>query len=211
MAPGYIKFAAFNPLGQPFFIFLTSGKIFKILNVAEGKAYIGSVNAEAFKKFAPAGFNPEFSYYWLTGRLPPGDIDILKVSRDKAYDGYWLHVRYEKSGVESLVLFDPHEFIVLRHTIINDKGHDEVAVVYEDYQPGFVKEKLVEENIPESIDSADPGEPSCRIPTKISIVSYSGTEKKIDLKLFSFIPDAEFSQDDFDLEIPENLEELTVN
>jgi len=49
------------------------------------------------------------------------------------------------------------------------------------------------------------------MPKKISIVSNSGAEKKIDLRLFSFIPDAEFSQDDFDLEIPGNLEKLIVN
>jgi len=211
MEPGYIKFAVLNPLGQPIFIFLTSGEIFKALNVLEGKAYTGSVHSEAFKKFSPKGFNPEFSYYWLTGRLPPGDIDILKVSRDKVQDGYWLHVRYEKSGIESLVLFDPHEMVVLQRIIINEKGQDEVDVVYGDYQPGYVIEKQVAEEGQKNIDSVDSREFLCRMPTKISIVSYSGAEKKIDLKFFSFIPEAEFSQDDFELEIPDNLEELTVN
>lgn len=211
MEPGYFKFAALNPLGQPIFIFLTNGKFFQALNVIEGKAYIGQVDSEAFKKYAPSGFNLEFSYYWITGRLPPGEIEILKVSRDKVQDGYWLHVRYEKSGNESLIFFDPHELVVKRHIIINEKGHDEVNVVYEDYQPGFVKKKQVEEDGAEKIGSVDSKQTLCKMPTKISIVSYSGSEKKLDLKLFSFIPDAEFSQDDFQLEIPDNLEKLMVN
>ena len=211
MAPGYIRFAVINPLGQPIFIFSTNGENFIALNVLEGKAYSGSVHSEAFKKFAPTGFNPGFSYYWLTGRLPPGNIDILKVSRDIEKDGYWLRVRHEKSDLESLILFDPHEFVVLRHIIINKKGHKEADVVYEDFQPGEVIEKRVGENRQKIIASGDSEEFFCRMPTKISIVSNLGAKKKIDLRLFSFIPDVEFSQDDFELKIPDNLEELIVN
>jgi hypothetical protein len=211
MEPGYIKFVVPNPLGQPIFIFLTNGEFFKALNVSDGKAYLGPVNAEAFKKFAPPGFDPGFSYYWLTGRLPPGDVDILKISRDKEQNGYWLQVRYENSGIESMVLFDPQESVVLRHIIINEKGHDEVDVVYGDYQPGYGREKKIGESGTEKNDRAESREYLCRIPTKISISSNSGADKKIDLKLFSFMPDAELSQDDFELEIPDNLEKKTVN
>ena len=42
LEPGYIKFVALNPLGQPILILLTNGRIFKSLNVLEGKAYMGS-------------------------------------------------------------------------------------------------------------------------------------------------------------------------
>jgi len=136
---------------------------------------------------------------------------MMDIVRDKVQGSYWLHVRYEKSGIESLVLFDPHELVVLRHIIINEKGHDEVDVVYENYQPGLVNEKQAEENWQAEIDNVDSRGTLCRMPTKIRIVSNSGAEKKIDLKLFSFIPDAHFSQDDFELEVPDNLEELIVN
>jgi hypothetical protein len=210
LEPGYIKFVSLNPLGQPIFIFLTDGKIFKALNVLEGKAFVGSVHAETFKKFAPPGFDPEFSYYWLTGGLPPGDIDVLKVRRDKVQDGYWLHVRYEKSDIESFILFDPHELVVKRHIFISEKGHDEVDVVYEDYQHGFVK-KQIEEDRTDNIGSVGLNQSFCKMPTKISIISNSGSDKKLDLKLFSFMPDVEFSKKDFELDIPANLEKLIVN
>ena len=210
MEPGNIKFVGINPLGQPILVFLTTGKIFKILNVLEGKAYIGSSNSETFKKFAPSGFDPEFSYYWLTGRLPPGDIDILNVSRDKEQNGYWLQVRHVQSGLNSMILFDPEEPVVLRHIIMSDRGDHLVDLVYGDYQPVYGREKHSTESDREMSDSVDAGKRRCKIPTKISFSSNSGAEKKIDLKLFSFIPGAEFSPDAFELEIPENLEQLII-
>jgi len=210
MEPGYIKFVALNPLGQPILILLTNGEIFKFLNVLEGKAYMGSVNSETFKKIAPPGFDPEFSYYWLTGRLPPGDFEILKVRRDKEQDAYWLQIRYEEPGLESMILFDPKELVLLRHIIMSDRGDHLVDLAYEDYQPGHVREKLSSNSDQEIIVSIYSGKKLCKIPAKISVSSNSGAEKRIDIKLFSFIPEAEFSPGDFELEIPENLEQLIV-
>jgi len=211
MEPGYIKFVALNPLGQPIFIFLTNGKFFKGLNVLEGRAYMGSVNSETFKKFAPPGFDPGFSYYWLTGKLPPGDIEILEVRRDKEHNGYWLQVRHEQSTIDHMILFDPEEFVILRHIIMSDRGDHVVDLLYEGYQPGYLREKQLAARDQGMIGSSDLKEKLCKIPTKIRVSSNSGAEKRIDLKLFSFIPGTEFSPDDFELEIPDNLEQLIVN
>ncbi len=210
MEPGYLKFIALNPLGQPILILLTNGKIFKFLNVPEGKAYVGSVNSETFKKFAPPGFDPEFSYYWLIGRLPPGDFEILNVRRDREQDVYWLQIRYEQPGLESMILFDPEELVLRRHILMSDSGDHLVDLVYKDYQPGYVREKQLSDSDQELIVSLYSGEKLCKIPTKLTVSSSLGAEKRIDLKLFSFIPEAEFSPVDFELEIPENLEQLIV-
>ena len=211
MEPGYIKFVALNPLGQPFLILLTNGKIFKSVNVLEGKAYLGSVNSETFKKIVPPGFDPGFSYYWLTGRLVPGDVEILKVSRDRKQKGYWLQIRYEQSGTESMILFNPEESIVLRQIVMSASGDYLVDLVYGEYQAGHMKVKGVGDRASEITGSTDSREEPCKIPTKLSVTSSVGAEKKIDLEFFSIIPDTEFSPDDFVLEIPDNIELLIVN
>ena len=211
MEPGYIKFVALNPLGQPFLILLTNGKIFKSVNVLEGKAYLGSVNSETFKKFVPPGFDPGFSYYWLTGRLVPGDVEILKVRGDRKQNGYWLQIRYEQSGTESMILFNPEESVVLRQIVMSASGDYLVDLVYGEYQARHMKEKGVGDRASEITGSTDSREELCKIPTKLSVSSSVGAEKKIDLELFSIIPDAEFSPDDFVLEIPDNIELLIVN
>ena len=210
MEPGYIKFVALNPLGQPIFILLTNGEIFKSLNVSEGRAYSGSVRSDTFKKFAPPGFDPEFSYYWLTGKLPPENIEILEVRRDKEQMGYWLEVHYGQSEVDNMILFDPEDFVILRHIVMSDKGDHLLDLVYEDYTPGFVTEKQLSGNDREMTGNTDSGKKFCRVPTKIRISSKSGAEKTINLNLSSFLHDAEFSQDDFKLKIPDNFEQLIV-
>jgi outer membrane lipoprotein-sorting protein len=192
MKPGNIKFVALNPLGQPILILVTDGKTFKSLNIIESKAYMGSTESETFKKFAPPGYDPKYSFYWLTGAIPVGDIEIQEVSRDREDKGFWLQIQYGQSSNYSMILFDPVDLVVLRHIMMNDKGDHLVDLVYDEYRP----ENLNDE--------------SCRIPTKISISSVSGVKKKMDLKLFSFIPDPEFSPTDFDVKIPDNFEQLLV-
>ena len=211
MEPGYIKFVALNPLGQPFLILLTNGKNFKSVNVLEGKAYLGSVYSETFKKFVPPGFDPGFSYYWLTGRLEPGDVEILKVRRDRKQKGYWLQIRYEQSGTESMILFNPEESVVLRQIVMSASGDYLVDLMYGEYQARHMKEKGAGDRDSEITGSTDSREELCKIPIKLSVSSSVGAEKKIDLELFSIIPDTEFSPDDFVLEIPDNLELLIVN
>jgi len=210
MEPGYIKFVALNPLGQPILILLTNGEIFKSLNVSEGRAYSGSVKSDTFKKFAPPGFDPEFSYFWLTGKLPPENIEILEVRRDKEQMGYWLQVHYGQSDVDNMILFDPEEFVILRHIVMSDKGDHLLDLVYEDYIPGYMIEKQLAGNDREMTGNTDSSKKFCRVPTKISISSKSGAEKTINLNLSSFLHDAEFSQDDFKLKIPDNFEQLIV-
>jgi hypothetical protein len=206
MEPGFIKFVALNPLGQPILILLTNGEIFKSLNVSEGRAYSGSVKSETFKKFVPPGFDPEFSYYLLTGKLPPENIKILEVRLDREQNGYWLQVHYGQWDVDNMILFDPEKFIILRHIVMSDEGDQLLDLVYEEY----MTEKQLAGNDPEMVDSNDSGKKICRVPTKISISSNTGAEKKINLTLSSFLRDADFSHDDFKLKIPDNFEQLIV-
>lgn len=197
MQPGYIKFVAINPLGQPLYILATNGKFFKSLNVLESKAYIGSVRSETFRKFTPSGFDPEFSYYWLTGRLQPGEMQIAEVLRDREQKRYWLKIRYAESSTDSMVLFDPEELIILRHVVRDEKGGHLVDILYEDYQlkPGS------------EIQHA--GDKICRVPAMISVSSHSGAEK-IELELSSFLAEAEFSEEDFQLDVPDNFKQFLV-
>jgi hypothetical protein len=208
MKPGYIKFAAINLLGQPLFIFLTDGNMFKSLNVFAEKAYLGSVHSDAYSKFAPPGFEAEFSYYWLTGRLQPGDIDIQAVMRDRDQENFWLQIKRAGSSTESMVLFDPEELIILRHILRDERGKHLVDVLYADHQTLPGKESKGTGRGP-VISASGGGEKLCRIPAKITVSSHSDAQK-IEVKLYSFLDDAHFSVQDFHLEIPDNFEQLPV-
>ena len=198
MEPGYIKFAAVNPFGQPLLIFMTDGREFKLLNVLESAAYTGPVDSEKFRKFAPAGFAPEQSYYWLTGRLPAGSFEIVKVLRDRGEKGFWLLLKDGHDSLDRLVLFDPDRLIIARHVLMNNRGEQIMEVVYRNY---------LSEN-PVGGDRSSEG--ACLIPSSITVASNSGFEKKIDLTLSGFLQQPDFSPTDFDMEIPANMERHVI-
>jgi hypothetical protein len=210
MEPGYIRFVALNPLGQPWYILVTDGETFRSLNVLAEKAYEGSIHSKTYNKFSPAGFTPGSSYYWLTGTLQPEDTHIRAVRSDGKQDGYWLQIRHVKEGTESMVLFDPVKLRILRHVLHNERGEYLAEAAYEDYQQvtGTVP-KDGQQNLPADVLTTDDSEDYCPIPGRITILSYKGSEK-IDLKLHSFIAEAHFLPTDFTLEIPGNYDQLFV-
>ena len=209
MKPGYIRFVAINPLGQPWYILATDGEMFKSLNVFEEKAYLGSVRSETYNKFAPAGFEPEYSYYWLIGRLKQGDMQIKAVMRDRAQDAFWLQINQADADTESMVLFDPEELLILRHVLRDKRGRHLADIVYEDYLPPNGRESKEPGSTPAAIPVSATAEEPCRVPGRITVSSQAGSEK-IELKLHSFIDDVQFSPEDFSLDIPDNFEQLLV-
>lgn len=210
MKPGYVRFVALNPLGQPWYILVTDGETFKSLNVFEEKAYEGSVHSKTYNKISPPGFRADFSYYWLTGNLEPGSMYIRAVMHDRTmHDAYWLQMKHDGESTESMILFDPVKLLILRHVLRSEKGEYIAEVKYEDYQPliGEVQNNF-RQSSPADISNREEEE-YCWLPGRITVSSHKGSEK-IELKLHSFIAEAHFAPTDFTLEIPENFEQLFV-
>jgi hypothetical protein len=208
MAPGYLKFIAVNPLGQPIYILVTNGSEFTSLNILERKAYSGPVNSETFKKFSPQGFRPEFSFYWLTGRLAPGGIQVETVRRDRGGQAYWLQIHHKMTGNESLVLFNPVNSRILRHIILDEKKEHLVDVTYDAYQPETGNQKMsVGENVTAANVAADAA--LCSIPGNI-LVSASSGKQNIEIQLSSLLGGAAFAPEDFDVKVPPDFENIVV-
>ena len=208
MAPGYIKFVALNPLGQPIYIMATNGSEFKSLNVLERKAYIGSVYSETYKKFSPPGFEPELSFFWLAGRLEPQELQVMTVRRDREVQAYWLQIHHAASGNNSMVLFDPGELRVLRHVLLDEKGEHLVNVTYEAYQAEARKQQRNSEDN-NAVEYAASSKETCSVPGRILVSSGSGAQK-IEIQLSSLLPGAAFSPEDFEVEVPPDFEYLFV-
>lgn len=191
MKPGYLKFIVINPLGQPLFVFLTDGSMFTSLNILKEKAYSGSVHSDTYRKFAPPGFEPGFSYYWLTGRVRPGEIQVQGVMSDREGEKFWLQIKHADASTESMVLFDPGELVILRRILRDEQGRHVVDILYAEHQVVL------------------PGKEPCRIPRRI-MVSSNADDVKVELRLHSFLDEVRFSADDFQIEIPDNFEQLLV-
>ncbi|MBU0729974.1 MAG: DUF4292 domain-containing protein [Proteobacteria bacterium] len=185
-ASSSFKFIGVNPLGQPTVILTTDGTAFRYIAVSEAKGYEGKVSAEAFKRFAPEGFDPEYGYYWFIGRLRPGRISIGEITRSTQGEGYWLEVRIENSQTVSQVLFDPEKSIILRHILFNDQGSALMDVRYERY-------------------AGD----TCPLPGKV-IVESRQQNGSLTIFLKYNQQDVRLSEKDFTVNIPKRFERVTV-
>ena len=209
MEPGFMKFISVNPLGQPLFIFATNGNIFKSFDIFAQKAYAGSVHSNAYKKFAPPGFDPGFSYYWLTGRLQPGNIRIMAVMRDREQDAFWLQIDHADSGMGSMVLFDPEDKVILRHVLRDDRDAHLVDVIYKEHQLLPERESGLTDSGPAAVPYSPAESDGCRVPARIMVSSKGGSEQ-VEIKLHSMLRDIHFSAVDFQIEAPDNFEQLLV-
>jgi hypothetical protein len=189
MAPSHVKFVGVNPLGQPLVIFITDGNTFQNLQVPKNKVYEGPVRSETFKKYMPAWFEPENSFYWLVGRMNPEPFQIQSVQRDKVIEAFWLHLQYEGSLHRNMVLFDPQQLFIQRQVLIDADDNLQIDIKYDNYV-----------NI---------NNDHCLVPGSLNVVSRNG-EGKINLVLDSFLKDAEFLIEDFEIIVPSGYKRIRV-
>lgn len=185
MSPSSLKFVGINPLGQPLVVFVTNGQSFRYLSVPEAKGYEGVVQGTTYEKYAPEGFLPQHGFYWLIGRLYPGEIAILNVRRDAENAGYWFEISYG-NGRRSLVLYDELAKVLLRHIVVNDAGEKILNVMYDEYSSAV-----------------------CPLPGKVIITSLVHNST-MELRLSGWLADASFSENDFIYTIPPSFERVRV-
>lgn len=186
MSPSYFKFIGVNPLGQPHLILATDGKRFRSVVVPDAKGYEGEVGSAKFRKYSPPGFLPEQGFFWLTGRLGPGRMEIAAVSREKGASGYWLKMRSAPEESVDRLLFDPDRGVVVRRIIQDGRGRILMDVRYDGYRRNG----------------------GCLLPGRITVsLPYNG---RLNLAFGTVYPDSVFSAADFKLDLPAGFENVVV-
>jgi len=136
MAPGHFKFIGVNPLGQPLLVLGSDGVDCRYVLPTERKLYEGKLAEAALNRFLPEGLDPTRSYYWLIGRLRPGQVRIEEVSGDPEGAGLWVKYRYEGEGQSEMVLFDSRHQSLRRHLLLGKDGSTVLEVSYDAYTSG---------------------------------------------------------------------------
>ena len=206
MQPSYIKFVGVNPLGQPLFIFITDGITFQNLQVPKSKVYEGVVRSDAFNDYVGAWFEPEYGFYWLVGRVKPGNFEIVDIQRDKKKNGFWLQLEYEGSEYRNMILFDPQEPVILRHVLMDSQEKPHIDVQYADY-PLLIDETENSGNKGGERKKNTGDSVFCRLPGSIKVLSHDNSGQ-IKLDLHSFLPDSVFSEEDFTIDIPSGFKRV---
>ncbi|NTV13821.1 MAG: hypothetical protein HGA96_07845 [Desulfobulbaceae bacterium] len=136
LAPGYLKFIGVNPLGQPLLVLGSDGVACRYVLPAERKMYEGRLAEATVSRYLPPGLDLTRSYYWLIGRLRPGQVDIREVAGEPGGAGLWVQFRYAGEEQSELVLFDPRRLCLLRHLLLDKDGRTVLEVSYDSYAAG---------------------------------------------------------------------------
>ncbi len=185
MTPSFVKFVGLNPFGQPLAVFVTDGAFFRFVSVPESREYSGKVAGTTYARYAPEGFLPEHGFYWLIGRLYPGEMKIVEVRHDEEKIGYWFSIKYG-NGTTSMVLFDDKEGVLRRHIVLDADEKRIFNVLYDDYTSG-----------------------KCPMPGKVTVTSLIHNST-MELRLQGWLPDASFTGEDFHYEAPPSFERVVV-
>lgn len=191
MRPAYLKLVALNPLDQPLLVLVTDGRSFQLASVLQGRVYTGSVRAQAFQKYAPDGARPGEAFFWLTGRLPPRKLRIVRIAGDQQGGGYWLDLAGEKTGRRHRILFSPQQGVIRRHLVLDRRNNVLVDVRYGEFIP-----------------AAGAADTECRWPSRI-VVTTSKHRGRLIISLSDWRP-ASFGKRDFRLQPPPGYEHISV-
>ncbi len=140
MQPGYVKFIADNPLGQPVLAFASDGSRFDYLNVQERLFMEGDVARFGIAHDLPTAlFSSSAWGRWLTGRLPAPER-ITEVRADRDNRGIWFGIAFaeEKEGEDrgrEYLLLDP-DGRLLRTRILSTSENgsaSELEIEYSDW------------------------------------------------------------------------------
>ncbi len=186
-APAFLKLVGINPFGQPLVVLVSDGENFSYALLSESLSYEGRVDSEAFRRFAPTGFDPATSFYPLTGKLAPGEVRILATSSDQEGRGAWLELESIQDNIHSLVLFEPERQLIRQYLQFNEDGKVALKIGYGDYSAG-----------------------PCSLPGLITITS-SDHAGELLIRLRDWQTDTPFSAADFALELPPVFKRVKVN
>ena len=185
MSPSFLKFMALSPLGQPVIVLTSDGETFHYVDVVKQTEYSGSVRGETFQKYAPAGFSPEFTFYWLTGKLRPGNVNLVLTSREANGSRYWLELYYD-DGRKSMVLFDAAHLHIYQHIVYNADQEVILEILYDDYDQG-----------------------ECGVPHSVMVTSLT-LNTALHLKFNALVDKVVLSRSDFSYMVPDGFQQEVV-
>ncbi len=134
--PALLRYTVVDPLGRPLFIIVSDGATFTAVDTLKGEGYTGPVTSPSWRKYVPKGISPKELFFWLSGGLPPGELRVDGVRREKNSPWPWV-ILTSSGGLHHQVLFDPDSGRIVRHVVV---GRDRTILLDVTYS-GTVRPK----------------------------------------------------------------------
>lgn len=129
---GGFRLSGLDPLGRPFFILVTDGTRFTLVDNLQGRGYTGSVDSAFFRQYVPAGLDPSTCFSLFTARLPAENVPHVRFARTKKNNSFWF-VFNLADGMTRQAELDPESGRVRRQVLTNMEKRIVLDVRYGGY------------------------------------------------------------------------------
>jgi hypothetical protein len=128
---GRFRLSGLGPLGRPFFILVTDGAAFTLVDNRQGRAYDGSVDSEYFRKYIPTGVQLSTCFSLLTAQISAQKLQEIRVAENM--ESYWF-VFTGMHGLARRIEVDPDTGSLVRQILVDAKNEIIVDVRYDGHQ-----------------------------------------------------------------------------
>ena len=137
---GSFRLSGLDPLGRPFFILVTDGRRFTLVDNLQGRGFTGAVDSVFLRKYIPAGLQLTTCFDVLTAQLPSTKNHPVRFARteenkkNKKNGNFWFIFQLS-DGMTRQTEIDPESGLVHRQVLTDQENRIVLDALYEGYQP----------------------------------------------------------------------------
>jgi len=131
---GTFRLSGLDPLGRPFFILVTDGSHFILVDNLQGRGYTGAVDSAFLRQYIPAGLQLTTCFSFLTGQLPGKEIPLTRFAQTENHKSFWFTFKLSE-GMTIQAEIDPDSGLVYRQVFTDHENRIVLDARYEGYRP----------------------------------------------------------------------------
>ncbi len=131
---GRFRLSGLDPLGRPFFILVTDGHRFTLVDNLQGRGYTGAVDSAFLKKYIPPGLQLITCFSFLAAQFPEKETPLVRFARTEKNNNFWFVFALDDRMTQQAEI-DPDRGLVRRQILMDGKGGIVLDVRYDDYKP----------------------------------------------------------------------------
>ncbi len=135
---GMSRLSGLDPLGRSFFILVTDGITFTLVDNQKGRGYTGSVDSTFIQQYVPTGLSLTMYFPFLAAQLPDQEENLLRLAWAEANNTYWITFAQE-GGMNRHVEVEPESGRLNRQLLVDREKNVVLDVQYDGYlQPSDI-------------------------------------------------------------------------
>ncbi len=129
---GMSRLSGLDPLGRSFFILVTDGSSFTLVDNQKGRGYTGSVDSTFIQQYVPTGLSLTKYFPFLAAQLPDQEENLLRLAWAEANNTYWITFA-QGNGMNRHVEVEPESGRLNRQLLVDREKNVVLDVQYDGY------------------------------------------------------------------------------